>query len=89
MNDNRRKEIKAVLSRVSSLNRRLQELQEEIARIRDEEQEYLDNMPENMQDGDKGVKAQEAIDQLDEAVNFFDDKSEMDEGEDYLRNAMA
>jgi len=37
--------------------------------IRDDEQEYLDNMPEGIKDGDKGDRAQEVIDYLDGAVD--------------------
>lgn len=36
---------------------------------RDGEQEYLDNMPENMQGGDKGSAAEEAISNLDSAIS--------------------
>jgi hypothetical protein len=36
---------------------------------KDEEQEYFDNMPENMQQGDKGSTAESAVDALDNAVS--------------------
>lgn len=36
---------------------------------RDEEQEYFDMMPENMQGGDKGDQVLETIDRLQEAVD--------------------
>jgi predicted metal-dependent hydrolase len=38
-----------------------------------EEQEYLDNMPESFQNGEKGELAQAAIDALDEAGQHLDD----------------
>ena len=38
----------------------------------DEEQEYYDNMPENMQGGMKGDAAQEAIDQLNNAIGAME-----------------
>lgn len=37
------------------------------------EHEYYDNMPENMQCGDKGSKADEAANTLDEAVGECDE----------------
>ena len=36
---------------------------------RDEETEYKENMPENMQDGEKGSAADQAISDLDEAIS--------------------
>ena len=71
MNNARRKEI----DKVASLRERRESLAEEIADakealegIRDDEQEYVDNMPESLQQGEKGEAAQEAISQLEEAI---------------------
>ena len=47
-------------------------LKETIEGIRDEEQEYFDNMPEGFQNGDKGSTAQEAIDNLEAAIDDLD-----------------
>ena len=44
----------------------------EIGSIRDDEQEYLDNMPESMAYGDKGEKAGEAIQALDNVIDVLD-----------------
>ena len=35
-------------------------------------QDYLDNMPESMQDGEKAQKAQDAIDALENAVSTIE-----------------
>lgn len=76
MNDGRRKEIEtiaadiaAIKERAEALNSEIEALQERIESVRDEEQEYHDNMPESFQTGEKGEKAQAAIDALDEAIN--------------------
>lgn len=45
---------------------------ENLETAKDEEQEYLDNMPESLRDGDKGGVAQEAIDNLDSAIDTLD-----------------
>ncbi len=52
----------------------------EIERIKGEEEEYRDNMPENMQSGEKYERAENAINQFDESEtaiseleSFFDE----------------
>lgn len=48
--------------------------------LRDEEQEYYDNMPESFQNGEKGEQAQAAIDHYETAISGIDDAiSEMQE----------
>lgn len=44
--------------------------------IRDEEQEYLDNMPESLQGGEKGDMAQSAIDAMDAALDSLTEASD-------------
>jgi uncharacterized coiled-coil DUF342 family protein len=62
MNKERRK-------RIEQLNTKLSEAKDELEAIKDEEQEYYDNMPEGLQSGEKGEKAQEAVDCMDEGVS--------------------
>lgn len=62
MNKDRRASIQAVIDQ-------LEEARQELETLRDEEQEYFDNMPENLQGGEKGEMAQTAIDNLDEAIS--------------------
>ena len=40
---------------------------------RDEEQEYYDNMPENLQASDKGEAAENAVSNLDEAISAIEE----------------
>ncbi|MGE0294727.1 MAG: hypothetical protein AB7P97_20440 [Hyphomonadaceae bacterium] len=42
----------------------------ELTQLRDELQEWYDNLPENFQSGDKGDQLQEAIGELDDADGF-------------------
>ena len=44
---------------------------DEIERLKDEEQEYLDNIPENMQSSDRYYAAEEAVSNLENAVDWF------------------
>lgn len=47
-------------------------LKERAEAIRDEEQEYLDAMPESLQSGERGGDAQAAIEQLETAIEALD-----------------
>ena len=76
MNNNRRARIQALIDK-------LEGIKEDIDFIKDEEQESYDNMPENFQAGERGDKAQEAIDNLDYAY------SQIDEVREYLEEALA
>ena len=66
MNKDRRKAIAALSD---ELQKALDLLDaDRVTEIRDEEQEYYDNMPESLQGGEKGEAAQSTIEHLDRAV---------------------
>lgn len=44
-----------------------------VTRIRDEEQEKLDNMPENLQDSERAERFQEGIDKLEEITDLLEE----------------
>ena len=76
MNKQRRARIQEVVDQISVLCQELEEL-------RDEEQEYMDNMPENLQCSEKYEIAEEAVDNLDstigsleEAIDYANEASE-------------
>lgn len=73
MNNGRRKEIQSIVDQLEKLEELRDSLEDEVERIRDEEQEYLDNMPESFQGSDKGYAAEQAIGYLDEAVSILED----------------
>lgn len=62
MNKERRKRLEKVLGT-------LQELQAEIEAVKDEEQEAFDNMPESLQQGDRGQTMEEGISHIEDAQN--------------------
>jgi predicted transcriptional regulator len=68
MNKDRRKMIAQITEDVQKAINLLEDVQGDIETVRDEEQDYLDAMPESMQGGEKGEMAQEAIDALEEAL---------------------
>ena len=66
MNRERRAKIKAQINRINEIAASLQD-------IMDEEQDYFDNMPENLQGSIRGDAAEEAISTLDDAVSALED----------------
>lgn len=74
MNKERRKAIADIISGLRAKSNELDDikgaidsLKGELETAKDEEQDYLDAMPESFQQGDKGSKAEEAISALDDA----------------------
>ena len=65
MNKPRRKELQAIYELISEARERL-----EI--VKDEEEEYMDNMPENLQGSERYERAEEIVDNLDEAIDELD-----------------
>lgn len=66
MNEQRRKAIAAILNELSDLRGRTEELQ-------NEEREAFDNMPEGLQQSERGEKADNAASLLDDALSAFDE----------------
>ena len=66
MNKDRRKQIDDVING-------LQELQGTVESIMNDEEEYRDNIPENLQGSERYEKAEEACDYLQEAYDGIDD----------------
>lgn len=66
MNNIRRKQIGVIIAK-------LEEITADIEALQEEEQDYYDNMPEAFQCGEKGDKANEAIDNFAEAVSSLEE----------------
>lgn len=81
MNATRRKQIEALKEKLEILKGEASSLADELATLRDEEQEYYDNMPEGLQSGEKGEKAQTAIDALENVIGWIEDFSGADADE--------
>lgn len=62
MNNTRRSQITDIMENLSSLQTSIEELLEE-------EQEAFDNLPDGIQDSERGEAIQAAIDNLEEAVS--------------------
>lgn len=73
MNNARRKQIAAIVER-------LQELRAELDEVENEEQDGFDNMPEGLQQGERGQAMELAVenlgsagDALDEAISYLEE----------------
>lgn len=73
---------KARRKRIQELKDKLLDLLTEIEGIKDDEQEAYDSLPESLQDGEKGSKMSEAVDNLDSAYSSLEEVGE------YLEEAM-
>jgi chromosome segregation ATPase len=73
MNNDRRKQIEALRTRLEQILADIEEVRIDLTSIENDEQEYFDNMPESLQAADKGDKASAAIDALASAASDLED----------------
>lgn len=75
MNKERRKKIEAVCQQITEMTNKLSEwrddssaMKEELETLRDEEQEYLDAMPESLKSGEKADASETIINEMNELL---------------------
>ena len=51
---------------------------DDLNEVMEEEQEYIDNMPENLQDSEKAETANEAVENLQEAICLLEEIADLD-----------
>ena len=74
MNAARRKQIKAIITRLGAVSDLgLEDLKADLETIRDEEQEAYDNMPEALQAVERGVASEAAVSALDDVINALEE----------------
>lgn len=73
MNKQRRTEIEALKIRLIVITDLVTALKDDIDEIRDEEDEYYMNMPEGLQNSERGELAQEAIGNLQDCMNRLEE----------------
>ena len=78
MNKSRRKQIEVVKARIGKLLEMVEDIRAEVESIRDDEQDFRENMPESIAGGDKGERADAAIDALDEVVSNLEGIGELE-----------
>lgn len=72
MNKARRKELARIQGELSTALDTLNGLKADLENVRDEEQDYLDNMPESLQQSERGEMAQQAVSNLDQVIDALD-----------------
>ena len=73
MNNNRRKDIDKAIALVEALKGQIEEVTSAIETIKDEEEEYKDNMPESLQSSERYETADAAVSALEEALSPLED----------------
>ena len=64
---------KARIKQLINWQKKAEELKEELESILYDEQDYFDNMPENLQGSMKGMDSEEAINQLEDAISTLEE----------------
>lgn len=72
MNNIRRNEIKKVVERIYKLQELAEEIKNDLELIKDEEEDYRDNIPENLQESDRYYASEEASENLEESIDILD-----------------
>ena len=80
MNKTRRKELSEVVKALNMMKDRddLYSIINELDSIKDDEQDYFDNIPENLQYSQRAEDSEQAIDNLEEALNLLNEIYDMD-----------
>lgn len=85
MNKDRRKKIACIADSLNQIEylleapkARAQEMLDELNELMEEEQEYIDNMPENFADSEKAAVANEAVENLEEAIALITDLCDLE-----------
>lgn len=73
MNNARRTQLSAIARKLADLKAEMESLSGDIGTIRDEEQNAYDNLPESLQQGDKGEAMQDAITSMENAISCAED----------------
>ena len=72
MNKLRRKHIMSLVDQIAGMQENIECLLEELTQIDEDETEYMDNIPENLQESERYAKAEAAVEALDEACEFLE-----------------
>jgi transcriptional/translational regulatory protein YebC/TACO1 len=72
MNKIRRKELANIVAKLEELDALREEIRERLSDILDDEQECLDNMPESLQESERGEQMQEYIDAMENVTGELD-----------------
>lgn len=93
MNKTRRKELSEVIRALNVVADKddLYSIINELDNIKDNEQDYYDNIPENLQYSQRAEDSEQAIDNLEEALNLLNevyDEDEFDKDNELIQEAI-
>lgn len=93
MNKERRKELRIIVSRLQVANlvdaNEVDAIKHDLESILYDEENYMDNIPENLQGGYRYEKAEEACDNLQSALDALeDDDIDINDVTTYIYNAL-
>ena len=94
MNKARRKELETVISNLNEIQGKddLYACINELEKIRDDEQDYYDNIPENLQYSQRAEASEYANDSLDEAIDLLNEvynDEELDKDDELIKDAIG
>lgn len=72
MNNDRRKRIKELVGEIDSIFGQLEALNESLCEIQQEEQDAFDNLPEGLQETERGETIQDMADRLSDIYDTID-----------------
>lgn len=72
MNKIRRKALRDIIKQLGELENLRSEIAERLEEIMDEEQEALDNLPDSLQESERGQQMQEYIDTMSSVLDDLD-----------------
>ena len=73
MNRQRRKDLKSVIENLEVLHDTIEEISECLQNIRDEEEEAFENLPESLQESERGQQMQEYIDTMESVIDLLNE----------------
>lgn len=76
MNNARRKELNKAIEILNTFSEKIYDAKDIVETCKDEEEEYRDNMPENLQGSEKYSLADEACDNLEQAYEYLEEMEE-------------
>lgn len=84
MNNQRRKQLAGAIEKLEQAGALIEETKETVEFVNEEEQEAYDNMPESLQESERGQTIQENIDKLEDVI--FNIESYIDEINDSVES---
>lgn len=72
MNDKRRKLLKIISNKINKHIEQINLLREDLDYVLSDEQDAFDNLPESLQNGERGNDMQECIDKMESAISEFE-----------------